>query len=440
MSAVSMVSRHLFASCCGGVLMALLFAGCTTTSKISGKRELVVPVSQELTVDAATSRRPMVLPEQSVEASCQQEHGSATHVSARHKFDIQKTQLLWSVSIGGGTSQKVQLLSNLVSDKGRVFGANADGCVFAVDSAAKKALWKVSPLPMVDDVAKIAGLALIHSGDLLVAAASGDVFILDPASGRIKNRQNLHCSLRSAPTVVGDALIFQSSHNAIFVLDSQLKTLWSLAESPENVVFLGNGSPAVEDGVVVAAYTTGEYKAYDMDSGSEIWMSYMTPQFADDTVSSMLHIHASPVIQGDTVYVVGHSGRLTAIHTLSGHEIWSVPFSGLHTPAVSGDWLFAVDTQGYLFCFDRATGQVRWSEALPDDADRKRPTHWTAPLIAGDCVVIVTDFGNIVAFDASTGKVARVLKSRALSPSSAIIVNQQLFVLSGQGRLYAFGS
>lgn len=440
MSSVSVVLRHLLSSCWGGVFPVLLLTGCTTTSKISGKRELVVPSSQELAVDNATLRRAFKLPNQRVEKGFRQEFESATHEMAHHRFDMHKAQFQWFVSVGGGTTQKARLITNLVSEKGRIFGANTDGDIFAIDIASQKILWKVSPVGRIEDVAKIAGMALLDTGDLLVAAASGEVIILASDSGRVKKKVELHSSLRSAPTVAGGTLVFQGSNNSLFVLDSQLNTLWSLAEAPENVVFLGNGSPAVEDGVVVAAYTTGEYKAYDIDSGAELWMSFMTPQFADDTVSSMLHIHASPVIQGDRVFVVGHSGSLTATHLLSGQELWSVPFSGLHTPVASGDWLFAVDAQGYLYCFDQATGRVRWSAALPDDADHKRPTHWTAPLLAGDCILIVTDFGNIVAFDASTGKVARVLKSRALSPSSAIIVNQQLFVLSGQGRLYAFGS
>lgn len=425
----------------GGISAAtalILLGGCTS-KKITGTRELFVASTKELTVDPVTAHKAFQLPPQQCVQSWLQPMGSATHEAVHHAFNVQKAQLIAKISVGGMALRSRVLLSNLVVSKGRIFGGNVSGEVFALDFASKNLLWRTKPLQTAEDIAAIGGLAVLPSGDLLVATALGELIVLDAASGGVKQKKSLGCSLRSAPTVYGNRILVQSNMNTLFALDQRLNVVWSHNEAPETVLFVGNGSPAVTNDVVFATYSTGEFKAYDLESGNELWMSYMTSEFLDDTVGNLLQIHASPVLCGHRAFILGHGSRLTALHALSGNREWYVSFSGLNTPAAAGNWLFATDSSGYLFCFDQATGKVRWSSALPDSQNKKRPRTWTDPLLAGGCVVLMTDDGTLVAFNAATGKLVRTLKTVASRPSAAVIVNHQLLVLSSGGDLYVFG-
>lgn len=428
-------------SVAGALAGVLWLTGCSSTPKITGKRELFVPATQELAVDSLVASKPFHLPSARDSHRSDQERGSAAHAACHDVFDAVNAKLLSKVALGGESARGDTLITNMVAAHGKVFGATASGCLFAVDTQSLQVIWKTLLPLLPGNIAQVGGVAVTPVGELLVTAASGDIFLVEAATGKIKKQRNLGCSLRSAPTPAGGSFFVQSVNNRLFALDAQLNTQWSLEEAPESVIFLGNGSPAFAYDLVFAAFTTGEYKAYDAHTGVEVWMGFMTPEFLDDTYGNILQVRASPVISDDLAFILGHGGRLVAIHALSGEQQWSVPFSGLETPAVVGDWLFAVDEHGYVFCFEKTTGRVRWSSALPDGGERKkRPLRWTPPLLANNSVVFVTEFGDLTVFEASTGKLQRVLPAKAYQPVAALIVDQKLFVLSGQGSLYVFGN
>lgn len=423
-----------------GVLAgALGLAGCSSGPKIKGDRELFIATPRDLRVDLETKHRSLDLPLcQNFHVWAQRDRNEA-HEAAHLAFEVLKARKLWRVFVGREAMDTEKLLSNLVYANGKLFGGNPGGRVFALDVATHKVLWRTPVARRIDDVAKIGGVALTNAGDLAVTTATGKIFLLNPQTGAIKKEKDLGCSLRSAPLVYGTSLVVQGSNNALFLLDAELNLKSAQEEVPETLLFLGNATPAMHDGLLFAAYSTGEYKAYDARTGKEVWSDTMVPQFLDETAGNMLHVYASPVVDEGRVFILGHGGRLIACDALSGTKLWSVGFSGLHTPTVVGRWLFAVDSTGALFCFDKVTGKVRWSAGLPDDVEGTRPTSWTTPLVAGGHVIVVTNRGDIACFDASTGQLVRTLRTEVRNPSSAIIVDRVLYILSSQGYICAFG-
>jgi outer membrane protein assembly factor BamB len=187
----------------------------------------------------------------------------------------------------------------------------------------------------------------------------------------------------------------------------------------------------------------------------------------DDTVSNITHICASPVISSDKLFILGHNSKLKAMHLKSGEPIWDVPLSGINTPAVVGNWLFAINSNGIIFCFEKNTGRLRWQTTFPEYFDEmqkarsdsktdtkkandkdentkkrkkvKRPRSWTNPIVAGDSVILVSDLGDIFFFNAADGNLVRTIPSKIKSPSAAAVIDGVLLVLSSDGSLYAFG-
>lgn len=414
-------------------------AGCSTGPHIKGHRELFVATPAALSVDLETKHRPFDLPAQQNLTEWRQRDRNAAHEAVHLAFDVSKAQKLWRVFVGREAFDTERLLSNLTFYDGHLFGGNPGGRVFSVDVSSHKVVWRTAVARHIDSAAKIGGVAITSGGDLVVTTSTGNVTLLDRTTGNVKTTKNLGCSLRSAPLAFSGGLAVQGINNSLFVLDNALTLRKTEDGIPESLLFLGNATPAASNDLLFAAFSTGEYKAYDLSTATEIWADAMMPQFLDETAGGMLHIYASPVVSGGRVFILGHGGRLTACEALSGAPVWSVNFSGLHTPAVVGQWLFATDSSGALFCFDKQTGRVRWSAKIPDDSEGIRPTSWTPPLVAGGHVIIVTDRGDIACFDASTGRITRTMHTDMRDPSDAIIVGGVLYVLTARGYVYAFG-
>jgi outer membrane protein assembly factor BamB len=415
-------------------------AGCSTDPKITGTRELFIPVSSNITVDTKLATKEVKLPIVKNKEWLQNEF-SSSHEICNAQFDVSTAKLLWDYKLGSGckSGSSHKLITNIVAKGGVLYAANAFGDIFSFDLQNKKLLWQVNVAKGIESVVKIGGLAILKSSELIVTTARGDLHKIDIKTGEIKKTKNVNGLIRSAPCVFDDRVFVQTANNCLVALDNHLKTLWKQAEMPEDVIFLGNSSPATDGNIVIGAYSTGEYKAYDFHSGNEIWGDFMVPYLQNETVATMLHIYAAPVVSDGLAIIFGHGGRLSANNVTSSTRSWSLDISGLATPAVSGNWAFAIDNQSCVFCIEKNTGNIKWKNTIPLDKRGKQALNWTKPIIGGNALIVVTENGLIVFFDVNTGDVIKTIQSSATSPSSAIIVDSVLYVLSLNGNVYAFG-
>lgn len=417
---------------------AVALVGCSEKSKITGHRELFLSGSKDISIDQDLANKPMNLPACQISKSNNQAGGSCTHVVNHQCFDVTNAKKLFKIFIGRETNYKERFLSNLVIHNGVAFGGTPSGRVFALDLASRKLLWRTPLARRIDDSVKIGGVAVASDGNIIATTALGNIVLLDAKTGHVKKSINIDCAIRSAPTISGNYVLVQGSNNSLYVLNDHLNVLWTKEEVPGNLLFLGNCSPSVDKGIVFAAYSTGEYKAYDLNTGYELWFDYIVSQFQNDGVGNLLHIYASQVVSDDTVFTLSHGGQLVANHCLSGSRIWSVAFSGLYRPAVIGEWLFAVDENAFVYCFNKTTGHTRWYTQLPKNENNVMPVKWTKPIVAGNAVILVTDYGDIVCLDASTGRNIRTIKSDIKNPSDAVVLDCTLYVLTDRGYVHAF--
>lgn len=416
----------------GGVV-----AGCSTDPKIVGKREQLLAEAASVTADPATACAPMKLPQGS-SASWPQANMQSTHGLSNLPFDVQKAAFLWKARFGARARGCSQVISNLVARNGEMlFGADAAGNLVAFHLAKKQVMWSLPVATEADDVARIGGLAIRADAKILVTTSAGDVLCVDPLTQKITKKINLHNAIRSPACVLGNAAFLQTANNTLFKLDKDLNVSWRVSETPENVVFLGNASPAADERTVVAAFSDGEYKAYDVSSGSEMWNDFLMAQSQEASVANMLHIRASPVLDTSIAIVIGNGGKMIANDITSGEHLWNLPVAGLRTPALVNDWVFVIDSNANALCVGKRSGKVRWcSPAHPGPGLAQ---DWLAPIIAGNTMICIFSDGVIAFHDTSTGKCVKTIRQKNLVPAAAIVLEKKLYVLASDGELYAFG-
>lgn len=128
---------------------------------------------------------------------------------------------------------------------------------------------------------------------------------------------------------------------------------------------------------------------------------------------------SSVVVSEGRVYTIGNEENVDTVHCLnceSGEEIWTHSYRSptdpnefdggpTSTPTVAGDHVYTLSRQGDLFCFDKVSGEVRWSINAAHRAEVRVPT-WGfsgSPLVCGDVLIVnVGDAG--VALNRDTGE------------------------------------
>jgi outer membrane protein assembly factor BamB len=157
-------------------------------------------------------------------------------------------------------------------------------------------------------------------------------------------------------------------------------------------------SPAIADGIAYVGAVDGRFRAFDLSGGVENWSIDINVAWS------------SPSITGDLVILGTEDRELVAVDRKRGDVAWRLPLDAYvaGSPAVTGDKLYvatsstssragAVPGVGKVMAIDAATHRMAWQEDLPGPSTRS---------IAVDesILVVPTDVGIAVAFDAPTGR------------------------------------
>lgn len=173
----------------------------------------------------------------------------------------------------------------------------------------------------------------------------------------------------------------------------ETKLLKDFRTAPANVWSLTKGtgysSPAVQSGKLLLLHRMGDeliLECVEAESGAPIWERSRTTNFRDPYGFNN-GPRATPVIDGDRVFVHGPSGLLAAHRMTDGELLWelntsdrfNVPenyFGVGSTPLAHGDLLIVnVGGEGgeSVVAFEKATGKVRWTAKHPWGASYASP-------------------------------------------------------------------
>ena len=126
-------------------------------------------------------------------------------------------------------------------------------------------------------------------------------------------------------------------------------------------------------------------------------------------------------IVGNRIYTMGDLAdgqHVIALDKDSGKRLWSTrigvgwedEYGGPRgTPAVDGDSVYAVGTEGDIVALNAATGAVRWKRSMTADFGGQMMSQWKyseSPLVDGDRVIVTPGafMATLVALDKRTGK------------------------------------
>src|SRR5690606_23931816 len=243
-----------------------------------------------------------------------------------------------------------------------------------------------------DDVAISGGGIAFADGRVYATTGFADVIALDAASGREIWRRSLNGPIRAAPTIFKGRVFVITIANELHALDARDgRVLWNHIGITETAGLVGTASPAAEESVVIAGYSSGEVVALRIENGRVVWSDSLTALRRSDPVSTLAHIRGRPVIDRGRVIVVANSGRTVAIDLRTGTRLWERPVGSAFGPWVAGDFIYVLSNGGELICLARSNGAVRWVRQLQrykDEKDREDPIFWSGPVLAGDRLLV----------------------------------------------------
>lgn len=427
-------------------VFAMVLAGCDLfgdkkKDPLPGERIPIMLLDRQLEPDERIADLAVRLPPPEVNPDWPQTGGTADH--AMHHLAIAEVpKRAWQTSVGTGSSRERRVLTQPIVANGRLFAMDAEGQVSAYEAQSGRRLWRTNVLPEDAERDAIGGGIAFDDGTLFVTTGAAQVLALNPESGKILWRQMVTAPLRSGPTVANSRVFAVSVDNQLHALDARDgNKLWTHTGIAEVASLLGGSSPAVESGVVVAPFTSGELVALRIENGRQVWQDTLIAVRRVDSVSGLADIRALPVMDRGRVYAISHSGRMAAIDLRSGSRVWDIPLASVQTPWIAGDFLFVVTTLNEVACLSRRDGRVRWVVQLPTILDPKKPKEkvfWVGPVLAADRLIVAGSHGRVVSLSPYDGQVLGEIKLSSGVHVSPVVANETLYVLTDDADLIAF--
>lgn len=429
------------------LLMGIALVGCAKKKEpLLGERVPVLVKDNVIIPDADLQGQPIIL-EKSQPNSGWYQTGGDEDQSMPSVILSTKLEKKWSSSIGSGSGTGRKLLSSPVIADGKIYTIDTNSVVRAFDEKTGKEIWQFATGPHGKNIDSIGGGVGFWGERLYVTTAHADVICLDAKTGKQIWHRSVNSPVRAAPVIQDDQVYIITINNQLQVFNAMSgDPLWSHAGISETAGIVGGAPCAISGDVVIVPYSSGEVYALRKENGQQLWNQSLSTFGQVDSISSISHVRARPIIDGDidgaTVFIVSHSGRMKAVDLRTGAVNWEKNIAAVEAPIIGGDYLFMITTDSQLVAIRKADGKINWVKDLPAFADtnKKERIFWTSPILAGERLLIAGSNGHLMTYSAITGEVIENKKLGSQVFISPVVANQTLFVLSDTGRLTAYGS
>ena len=242
---------------------------------------------------------------------------------------------------------------------GVAYVVNKYGNAKAVRLRDRKVLWELNPNPEDSGTPTDVTAPAYHQGKVFFADVDGNLVAVDAESGKTAWTRKLPGHLESSPVAVGGTLYLGTdSSNVVAVRAADGKVLWQF-NSPGAI----KASPSFHDGrIFVADYESGMF-SLDAKSGKLLWRTNTSkvPPFGEGGFFS------SPAIAFGRVYAGRDDGTVYAFDEATGKVEWAFPTNNFiyGSPAVAEvpgtpPSVYIGSYDEHFYALDARSGKPRW--------------------------------------------------------------------------------
>ncbi|MDN3645806.1 PQQ-like beta-propeller repeat protein [Pontixanthobacter aestiaquae] len=438
-TAASMVLLGSVAACSGGIFGG--GDGKKDTPTIGERIPVLSRIESGATVDPSLASISVVLPPAAANSEWAQAGGNAAK-SNGHLALADNPTLAWSAQIAGSTNRR-RLAASPVMGGGMLFAVDTGGVVHAFDAQSGAKRWS-HKMDVGGDLENSAfgGGATYAAGVVYATNGVGEVAALNAETGAEQWKVKPAGPLRGAPTVAFNAAFVMTQDNQILALNTANgNILWQESGSTTQAGVFGVAAPAAGQGSIIAGYSSGELVAHRYENGRVLWSDALARTSISTEVGALTDIDADPIIDNGRVYALGQGGRMAAYELVTGQRIWEIRVAGISTPAIAGEWIFALTDDARMLAIARASGKIRWItqlEQFDDPKDREGPIFWTGPVLAGNNLWAASTEGEVYKLSVGEGSASLYRDLKTPVSLAPIIANQTMYILDDSGRIHAF--
>jgi outer membrane protein assembly factor BamB len=336
---------------------------------------------------------------------------------------------LWGEGVGGGKKQRVLRLGlGPAIDNGIVFAASHKGEVLATALETGHHIW-VKNLKIPLSAGPSAG-----AGMVVVGSSKGAVVSLDGATGRERWRMRLNSELLSAAAISEEVVVIRSVDGRLHGLDAHSgKELWSVEQQVPRLSLRGTATPIIAKEVAISGFDNGKVMAVSLRSGDTVWDTALASPHGRTELDRLVDIDSAVRTVGDNVFATGFQGRTAMLALDSGQIWWAHDMSSYRGLAVDADNLYVTQSDGIVVALRQRDGSEIWR------TQKLKLRRLSTPVLTSTAVVVADFQGYVHWLDKASGElVARDRVAKERITSAPVAAGDTVVVLTAGGKMAAF--
>jgi outer membrane protein assembly factor BamB len=304
---------------------------------------------------------------------------------------------------------------------GRVFCGVKSGAVLALSALNGGLVWSYRTKASVRTAPEVT-----REG-VFVGSSDGCVYRLDGATGRPlwKKPFCADAAVWGGPVVEGGLVYFTVTINKLYAVSAEDGSFrWEYhRDRPQFMSAEGVASPTVAGDRVLVGFSDGYLVSVDRTTGAVAWQVDLSQGKAQTDVDT------TPLVEGDRVYAASFGEGPSAVRLADGGTIWHGKWFGATRPAVADDLLVFGTSDGEVVGARKSDGRTVFVTKLSHSAA------WQ-PVVLDGMAVVGGDWG-LVSLSLPSGAPMELLQIPFGTATTPAAIGNRLFLVGGGGSVDA---
>ena len=306
-----------------------------------------------------------------------------------------------------------------------VYAASKDGTLVRIDDG--KQTWKINVGQ------KLSGGVGADAHMVVVGSPKGDILAFSSGDGNALWQAKASSEILAPPALGEGIVVVRSGDNRMAAYDrADGKRKWLFQRPLVPLALRVTSSPIIEGKFVFAGFPGGKLIAVSTTNGAQLWEGTVAVPKGDSELDRVADIASAPVISGRAICSVAFQGRVACFDLGNGNMVWARDMSSAAGLAIEGRYLYVTDDKGAVHALDMASGASIWKQ------DKLLHRRVTAPLPRRNLIVIADAQGVVHFLNREDGSfVARATTDGSPVLSSLKPLGSGFVVQTSNGGVFA---
>ena len=194
-----------------------------------------------------------------------------------------------------------------------------------------------------------------------------------------------------------------------------------MPDSKNSLIIVGN--------LVIFNNSIGDITAVDVETGQITWQ---LPTQSSNIINESYNFKTSKLVSdGKSIFFSNNKGEFYSVDVKTGITNWINEVNSNITPTVTGNLIFTISNEGYLYLIEKNNGNIiRVTDLYKNYKEKERMDIKPIGFVIGKTNLYLTnDDGKMIIVDLITGKTTNTIKVSNSFVSEPFIFNKNLFII-----------